>query len=263
MIKKTIETFEILSAVVFGDLVIHTEVQGQSFKSANKKEGAVFAMLRGLLWVEVSIYPLEQMIGEGSVNAGENKACDLSCDFHNRNRARTGVGKCYVDGSKLGGFQRKALTLLEAPRAKNARVLRQGGYILRLTRWGDISRLNNEGLRYILSLVDLAAETRAYSNIWRHETEALEAGDLERWRLIQSLKGKCQASVSNPQDALTAARLGWKVYAGARQCQIKEALLNAGERPVFKCPYVEDGAIACSNCPMPCDGTKHILAPLH
>jgi hypothetical protein len=141
--------------------------------------------------------------------------------------------------------------------------LRDKGYILRLTRWGDISRLNNEGLAYILRLISHSAETRAYSNIWRYEREYLAQGDFERWVMLQTLKSSCQASVSKAEDALEASRLGWKVYAGARQSEIKRALINVGER-VYKCPYdpIKKPAIKCSTCPMPCDGGRHILAPL-
>lgn len=258
------KSLEFLTTMVFANLVVHIEVHGDGFNSTNEKEGACFAIIKGLQWVEVSVYPLEQMKGEGSVNRGENAACDLRCDFHNQNRKREGIGKCYVRGDAVPRWQAKALKALTLRRSEQVRHLRDKGYILRLTRWGDISRLNNEGLAYILRLIAHSAETRAYSNIWRYEREYLAQGDFDRWAMLQTLKAHCQASVSKVEDALEASRLGWKVYAGARQAEIRQALINAGEKPVYRCPYdpQRKPALRCSTCPIPCNGERHTLAPL-
>jgi hypothetical protein len=254
---NNVKVFQIRNAVEIDGLIFQALVHGRGFESSNKKEGAAWALTRGLAWVETTIYPAEMRSGEGSVIEAEAKACDKRCAFSAIGRREgSGAPKCYVAGKYLPQWHAKAKSQLTDPNAIVSLI--EGRFILRLTRWGDLSRLSDEGLRYVIGLASKAAETRAYSNIWRSEMDAIGT---PRWALIQEVKAFTQASVSTPQEALQAARLGWKVYAGLRQDETREALISAGFGPVYRCPYVEGGRITCSICPMPCNGQKHILSP--
>lgn len=250
------------AAKIFGDLVVQILVHGVNYTSGNKKEGASLALaLYSLLWVEVTIYPLVPIAsGGGSINAAETSACDMKCANSHEGRKSQKKGakapRCYVRAISLRDWQAKALTQLETGEMV---TLPNNGYIIRLTRWGDISRLNNEGLRYIYDLCAKAHSTRAYTNIWRHELDALN-GDAERALLISLLKGYFQASVATPDEAVRAARSGWRVYASARHQEIRETLKQELNEPSFKCP-ADYTKRFCSNCAIPCDGSRHILSP--
>lgn len=237
-------------------------IHGVNYDSSNKKEGASLALaLYSLLWVEVTIYPLAPIAsGEGSINEAESIACDPKCANSHEGRKGKKKGdkapRCYVRALSLRDWQTKALNQLQ----NNETVsLADNGYIIRLTRWGDISRLNNEGLRYIYDLCARAHSTRAYSNIWRHELEALN-GDAERAFMISLLKGYFQASVSTPNEAIEAARSGWKIYASYNHAEIRAALKAHEGSPSFKCPANYQTRF-CSNCVVPCNGSRHILSP--
>jgi len=243
---------------VFDQIMVQAQLDGVDYESVNRKERASLVLGTGQVWVEVCLFPLEPFSGPKPINRAESVVCDPLCAHTAINAPLTGAGRCYVNHLGIKRSQQKALQQLESKRFNSLLV---GGYILRLTKWGDISALNNDGLAWALELCVSAAETRAYSNIWRHEESALEAGDLWRYRLIQGLKGFVQASVSSVEDALKAKRAGWKVYAGARQDEIRAALIAEGVR-VYKCPYTTPtGRVFCANCPMPCDGTRHIMSP--
>lgn len=250
------------AAKIFGDLVVQILVHGVNYDSSNKKEGASLALaLYSLLWVEVTIYPLAPIAsGDGSINQAESIACDLKCANSHEGRKRKKKGekapRCYVRAISLRDWQAKALNQLESGETV---VLSDNGYIIRLTRWGDISRLNNEGLRYIYDLSARAHSTRAYTNIWRHELEALN-GDPERALLISLLKGYFQASVATPEEAIEAARVGWRVYASHNHQAIRAALKQELNEPSYRCP-ADYTKRFCSNCVVPCNGTRHILSP--
>lgn len=258
-IPRPIEIVRVPTVKRFNGILFQALVNGINYKSTNRKEAAYLALQRGAAWVEVTLYP-ETMGGEKPINTAEGIVCDNDCAHNALNAKQSGAGRCYVNAINIASAQRKALT--QTDNETQFTSLIKGGFILRLTRWGDISRLNNEGLAWALTLCESAAETRAYSNLWRSETAVLAVGDLERYGLIQSLKAYCQASVSTADEALAAARRGWKVYAGARQDEIRAALIHTGFNPVFRCPYRgEAGGVFCSNCPTPCNATRHILSP--
>lgn len=250
------------AAKIFGDLVVQILVHGVNYESYNKKEGAALALaLYSLLWVEVTIYPLAPIqSGDGSINSAESIACDMKCANSHEGRKSQKKGqkapRCYVRALSLRDWQAKALTQLETGETVS---LPQNGYIIRLTRWGDISRLNNEGLRYIYDLCAKAHTTRAYSNIWRHELDAPN-GDPERALMISLLKGYFQASVATPEEAIKAARVGWRVYASHNHQAIRAALKEHEGEASYRCPANYTTRF-CSNCSIPCNGTRHILSP--
>lgn len=248
---------------VFNDIMVQILVHGLNYTSYNTKEGANLALaLYSLLWVEVTVYPLAPIqSGEGSINEAEAGACDPLCANSHLGRKGKKKGekapRCYVRATSLRDWQAKAFNQLESGETV---VLPEKGYIIRLTRWGDISRLNNEGLRYIYNLCAGAHSTRAYTNLWRHELEAHTHGDLERILMISSLKSYFQASVATPEDAINAARSGWKVYASHNHAAIRAALKEHEGAPSFRCPANYQTRF-CSNCVVPCNGTRHILSP--
>lgn len=243
----------------FGALLVHLCLHGVNYTSANRKENAAAALARGLLWLEVSIYPVDFAQGEGSVKAAEGQACDLRCAHNALNAKTTGAGRCYVNASLIRGWWKTA----HKQKEEGLRLtLPENGFILRLTRWGDISRLNDEGLNFVADLAELSAETRAYTNLWRDDEPALVASNFYRSVSVARLRECAMASVHTPQEALDASRRGWKVYAGANQEQVRNALNLAGYGPVYKCPYTgPTGKHFCSNCALKCDGSKQTLSP--
>lgn len=243
----------------FGALLVHLCLHGVNYNASNRKENAALALAQGLLWLEVSVYPENFAEGDGSVKKAELEACDLRCAHNALNAPSTGAGRCYVNASLIRGWWRTALK----HREQGVKLsLPENGFILRLTRWGDISRLNDEGLEFIADLCDLSAETRAYSNLWRDDQPSIVTENFYRSVSIARLREVCQASVHSVDEALDASRRGWKVYAGANQQDIRNALNKNGFGPVYKCPYTDHlGKHFCSNCALKCNGTKQTLSP--
>lgn len=114
----------------------------------------------------------------------------------------------------------------------------------RLTSFGDISRLNDEGLNYIYDICLHSKLLLAYTAGWRDKR-------IERFNQFFN------ASCSLLDDALEAYyNHGFLPYGLSREENIKFGILT-GVKP-YKCPYDTESLRGCSSCPVRCNGQKAI-----
>lgn len=118
-------------------------------------------------------------------------------------------------------------------------------YQIRVSVFGDIGSLNEEGLDFIENLIDNSENHLAYSADWRKPK-------------MQRFKSKVQASVFTIDDALEAYSMGWKGYGLSREDLLKFRLLTSGEVKAYTCPYDTKTKKGCSICELRCDGEKWI-----
>jgi len=113
----------------------------------------------------------------------------------------------------------------------------------RLTSFGDISRLNDDGLEYIDQIIENSAYHLAYTAGWRDDR-------------LSRFAGKVQASVGYLDEALEAYDLGFMPYGLTKKDNLKFRLLT-GE-PAYSCPYDTKTLKGCSTCEIRCDGQRAI-----
>ena len=123
-------------------------------------------------------------------------------------------------------------------------------YQVRVSVFGDIGSLNDEGLDFIESLIDNSTSHLAYSADWRLDK-------------MQRFKTKVQASVFTLEDALEAYNLGWKGYGLSREDLLKFRLLTNGEVKAYTCPYDTKTLKGCSICEIRCNAEKWVSLNPH
>lgn len=113
----------------------------------------------------------------------------------------------------------------------------------RLTSFGDLGRLNDEGINHIYNVIKSSNKHHAYTANWR-EVRLLKLG------------GLVQASVGDLSEALEAYELGFMPYGLSRA----ENLLFRGVtgKGAYACPYSEKSLKGCTSCALGCDGSKAI-----
>ena len=123
-------------------------------------------------------------------------------------------------------------------------------YQIRVSVFGDIGSLNEEGLNFIENLIDNSTSHLAYSADWRKPK-------------MQRFKRKVQASVFNIADAMEAFSLGWRGYGLTREDLLKVRLLTNGEVKAYSCPYDTKTLKGCSVCEVRCDAKKWVSLKGH
>ena len=118
-------------------------------------------------------------------------------------------------------------------------------YQIRVSVFGDIGSLNEEGLNFIENLIDNSSSHLAYSADWRLDK-------------MQRFKSKVQASVFTLEDAMEAYSLGWKGYGLTRDDLLKVRLLTGGEVKAYTCPYDTKTIKGCSVCEVRCNAQKWV-----
>lgn len=200
-------------------------------------------------YVEFSIQPVERLIGTG-IEHSLTKMMSLCCSFDCRWIAKAIRKEKYVD---LGG----GCNQTQACRSRQEKIhsLVNQAQVMsidtskidiqsRLTAFGDLSRLNDEGLEYIYEVCKSSKLLLAYVAGWRDPR-------LERFNQYFN------ASCSLLEDAFEAYwNHGFLPYGLSREDNIKFSILT-GVKP-YKCPYDPSSVRGCSSCPVRCDGKKAI-----
>jgi len=118
-------------------------------------------------------------------------------------------------------------------------------YQIRVSVFGDIGSLNEEGLNFVYDLIENSSNHLAYTADWRLDK-------------MQRFKSKVQASVFTIDDAMEAYEKGWKGYGLSREDLLKFRLLTNGEIKAYTCPYDTKTLKGCSVCEVRCDGEKWV-----
>ena len=194
----------------------------------NRKMGGAFVFI-----LEIVILSLEKASkGVKFFDFQKSKVCDDSCAH---------LETCYVSAISL---------VSDLKQREKAPILLPPNFIIRVSKFGDFSILNDELRSLVLDLIKLSSDRLTYSNVWR--------GDDEPHFLYSPL---FLASVSSRDDLITATNRGYNVYAsyssGAKD--LKELGLK------FKsCTTIGDGldmmygSNPCSLCEHKCNGLQNI-----
>lgn len=220
------------------------------------------------VFIELYILPLDEvesaMLTPFNATGGyakqarlEKQACSVTCPHRHDNLVDLPVitGKkpknaCYVDLVR----QIKHAVNNAAKALKNNEVinLNVNDFELRISAWGDIDRLNDEGLQYIKLLQDLSGDHLSYS-----------AGALYDPR-IKELGIQVQASCTTISEAIALDEKGFKVYfSGSEEDKRYLQKSKVLSSPMYRCP-IKDGnktSLGCTSCPIRCDGSHHVLSP--
>ena len=205
---------------------------------ANRKMKQHLAPMAGSTqFFTVAIVPTVRAIGKGSKYLNELKACYHGCIHHKK-------GTCYV-------AQFRELTNTHKPKSTELKeaskdfFLIPNTYTLRLTSWGDVGVLNDEGRDVIYSLAINANRVLGY-------TSAFNEDYMKRFQPFM------RASVQNSKQRKQALSNDWKVYDSSKDSftELKHDV-RAFEGKAVKCmvkgdDHHSEALKGCSNCLTPC-----------
>jgi len=242
MLIHQVRTFDNLAVLakssLFGDNLTNTKTK--PFQSV---------ILTNTHYVEFSIQPIERLIGTG-IKHSLTKMMNLCCSHDCRWIAKAIRKEKYQD---LGGGcnqtqacksrQEKIYSLVNQDQVMSIDTDKID-IQARLTAFGDLSRLNNEGLDYVYKVCQSSKLLLAYVAGWRDPR-------LERFNQYFN------ASCSLLEDALEAYfNYGFLPYGLSREDNIKFSLLTGVK--AYKCPYDPSSLRGCSSCPVRCNGKRAI-----
>jgi hypothetical protein len=127
-------------------------------------------------------------------------------------------------------------------------------YMLRLSVWGDLGRLNADGQKAMLELAQGASEVRGYCS------------DFDKLIEVDAWNKLIQASCQTTSDVDIARLLGFKMYLGTDEAYEYARSLDR----VYRCPWTSKNRTrvnsefqatikyGCVNCALSCDGTYNI-----
>lgn len=261
--------FHLPHVMIFGIMALYFKVDKTPKRGRKPKDSSNAKMKREdskfSHFVEVYVLPLQTVLdavsepftakgGYDKQAALELLACAAECPHRHDNLGyipNTGMKrppkalKCYVD---LRNQIKPAINgAAKALESGSSSALTVGDFELRLTAWGDIARLNDEGLEYVKLLQELAGDHLSYSAgvLWDDRIEV-----------------KSQASVTTLTEALKADSEGLKVYMSGSE-EDKQAFRRQASSPVYRCPVSKprEQAMGCTTCPIRCNGSRHVLSP--
>jgi hypothetical protein len=162
----------------------------------------------------------------------KERACDLNCAH---------LKTCYVSAISL---------VSDLKQRGKAPILLPPNFIVRVSKFGDFSVLDDSLRALVLDLIKLSSDRLTYSNVWR--------GDDEPHFLYSPL---FLASVSSKEDLITATNRGYNVYSSysAGASDMKELGLKFSS-----CLTLGDGldmmygSKVCSLCTHKCNGLQNI-----
>lgn len=247
----------------FGDLIVI--IQMSRFTTfSNKKLGLQFYTYGDALQVTIlpkSVLEVDKpFVGKGTLTEMQNSACGVRCGFKVASLPNSIKGQsCYVNNeARTAANAAKKIfdKVNESPYNEDVYnpIINPLNYILRLSVWGDLGRLNAEGQRAMLQLAQDASKVRGYCSDFDQLIE------VEAWRDL------IQASCQSTADVDKARLLGFKMYLGTQEAV--EYARSFGS--VFRCPYTKKNKarvltenqatirFGCVNCSIACDGTYNI-----
>tara|TARA_Y100000310_G_scaffold309477_1_gene353608 strand:+ start:357 stop:1091 length:735 start_codon:yes stop_codon:yes gene_type:complete len=195
---------------------------------SNRKMGGQFMFI-----LELVILTLEKASkGVKFFDLQKSRVCDQDCAH---------LKTCYVSAISL---------VTDLKQRHKAPLSLPPNFIIRVSKFGDFSILDDELRALVLDLVKLSSDRLTYSNVWR--------GNDEPHFLYNPL---FLASVSSKEDLIEATNKGYNVYssysAGAKDMKDLGLKFNT-------CLTLGDGKDMmynhklCSLCTHKCDGTRNI-----
>jgi len=224
---------------IFGNLAILAQSQRLGNSLTNRKMKPSQHAGDFIQHTILPLYLVEtgEFKGKGTLEKAQEVACSNSCAFTVKNG-----GGCYVNHEIRTAIQTAhKIYIGDKKNLSKLHITSQH----RLTVWGDVGRLNDEGKAYILDLVKGSSSHLAY-------TADFHLDDM------QIFKGLFMASCQTEERVKQALHLGWKVYASTG-----EAVNALKGEIVYRCPVDNDGLnvpFGCSTCPIKCDGQKNVSA---
>lgn len=234
------KTISIKPLEIFDNLAILAQSERLGNRLSNRK-------MKPNQWVgdfaQFTILPLEAVIlgelkGKGALTSAQEIACAHGCEF----RVINGGG-CYVNHELRTAIKGAHKHFFKGESVQVVHLNPK----LRISVWGDVGRLNQEGKEHIIRLINASAERLAYT------------ADFDKQEM-QAFKGLFLASVQTSQRLELALDLGWKCYISTI-----EALRRAKELglSLYYCPQNNKGnqvLFGCSTCPIKCDGQRHVVS---
>lgn len=194
-------------------------------------------MIGSAQFYTVVIVPTVRAIGKGSKHLNELKSCYSGCIHHKQ-------GTCYVT-------QFLELTSSHKPQSTELKEATKefffipNTYTLRLTSWGDVGVLNNEGLDLIHSLAINAKRVLGYTSAFNED-------------YMSRFKPFMLASVQNSQQREQALSNDWKVYDSSSDSFTSfKSDVKSFDGHAVKCmikgdDHPSEALKGCSNCSTPC-----------
>lgn len=172
----------------------------------------------------------------GGLSEAQRLVCSNSCKW--RAKSLGGDGGC--NQGALALFNR-ADKLLKS-RSQNTFY----HPTIRVSVWGDVGRLNVEGLDFVWKLLDGNDPSRNLAYI-----SAFKGVNFQHLALAS-----CQTS----QHVIEALSLGYKVYASTIEAY--QELQKSTNEPVYFCQVDNHGrsSYGCTRCPIKCNGLRHVVS---
>lgn len=247
---------------IFGDLLVIIQISRLSVFS-NIKLGLQFYSQGDALQVTIlpkSILEVEKpFVGEGTLTEMQASACGERCGFKVAGLPNSLKGEsCYVNNEARNAAKAAKKIYDNVSRYYDQDtfnpVISPINYMLRLSVWGDLGRLNAEGQSAMLGLAQGATEIRGYCSDFDKLVE------VEAWRNL------IQASCQTERDVDKARMLGFKMYLGTEEAFNYAKSLDK----VLRCPWTKKNRaralsenqatlrFGCVKCPLSCNGSYHI-----
>ena len=247
---------------IFGDLLVIIQISRLSVFS-NKKLGLQFYSQGDALQVTIlpkSILEVDKpFVGKGTLTEMQASACGHRCGFKVAGLPNSLKGEsCYVNNEARTAANTAKRIFDNVSKFYDEDthnpIINPINYMLRLSVWGDLGRLNAKGQAAMLQLAQGAKEVRGYCSDFDQLVE------IDAWNKL------IQASCQTPQDVDLARLLGFKMYLGT-----DEAFYYAkSTEKVLRCPWTRKNRsralstnqatlkFGCVRCPLSCNGSYHI-----
>lgn len=239
-IQTNLNTISIKPIEIFGDLVLLAQSERLGNRLCNRKMKP--AKYVGD-FIQYTILPLEFVIlgelkGQGTLAKAQEIACAHGCEFRVIHS-----GGCYVNHELRTAIKSSHKHFFKGEGVQVVHL----NPMIRLSVWGDVGRLNEEGKAHVLSLINASSKRLAYTADFDRED-------------MQGFKGSMLASVQTSQRVDLALAKGWKMYIST-----VEALKRAKQLGLrlYNCPQNNKGdavLFGCSTCPIQCNGERHVVS---
>lgn len=234
---------------IFGDQVLIARSPLFNDYLTNRKTNPNHsALMLGAHYVEFTILPnwLSTHKGDGLLTEIMRSSCSEDCRFLvnslKKERFKNNKLACNQNRS-LNNIIKRFIKFKQAPSQNMSFDTESIKIQSRLTSFGDISRLNDDGLDYIDQIIENSAYHLAYTAGWRDDR-------------LSRFAGKVQASVGFLDEALEAYDLGFLPYGLTKEDNLKFRLLTS--QPAYSCPYDTKTVKGCSTCEIRCNGQRAI-----
>ena len=236
---------------IFGDLALLARSPLFGDKLTNRKTKPYHAALNGLVYVEFIVLPLEPVkAGNGSLTRTMQQCCSMTCRFLPKAikpALYAGFSGVCNQSRAVNNWTAQIQALKTSDRLMSIDT-DQVRIETRLTSFGDIGRLNQDGLDHIHEIIQASSRHHAYTASWRDPR-------------LSRFGGHVQASTGRLDEAIEAYDLGFMPYGLSKEDNLKFRLLT-GEA-AYACPYTTETVKGCTLCALACDGSRAISLNNH